>query len=83
MTNWKGVITADPEIKGGKPVIAGTRVTVEFILEHLANGWSEQDLVRQFEITPEQIRACLAYAHDSLTDLVMVPLPGVASSGRR
>lgn len=47
----------------GKPVIKGTRLAVEFIVELLAEGWSDEEILRNYPgITKEDIRACLAYA---------------------
>jgi len=70
---WKDAITVDSNVMTGKPVIAGTRLTVDHIVGLLADGWSEAEIVDQYEITPEQIRACLAYAHDLLTDIGVYP----------
>jgi uncharacterized protein (DUF433 family) len=61
MTDWEEMITVDPEVMVGKPVIAGTRLTVEFIVERLADGWTEEELLANYRgLTREQIRACLA-----------------------
>jgi len=47
----------------GKPVIRGTRITVEHILTRLSEGWTEQDLIKSYpQLTPEDIREALAYA---------------------
>ena len=76
MTDWKDLITADAEVMTGKPVIAGTRLTVEFIIERLADGWSEADLLENYPgLTQEQIQACLAYAADMLSEVQMYSLP--------
>jgi uncharacterized protein (DUF433 family) len=57
------LITSDPEILGGKPVIAGTRISVQLILEKLGDGWSIQDLLEDYpQLTREQIIAAIAYA---------------------
>jgi uncharacterized protein (DUF433 family) len=57
------LIAIDPEIVGGKPVIRGTRLAVEFILELLAAGQSESDLMENYPgLTREDILACLSYA---------------------
>lgn len=57
------LIVVDPKIVGGKPVIRGTRLAVEFILELLAAGQSESDLVENYPgLTREDILACLSYA---------------------
>lgn len=56
-------ISIDPEICGGRPTIAGTRMRVTDILEALAEGVSEEELVADFPyVTREDIRACLTYA---------------------
>jgi len=56
-------IVADPEVLGGKPVIRGTRLAVEFVLELLAAGQSENDLLTSYPgLTREDILACLSYA---------------------
>lgn len=55
-------ITADPAVLVGKPVLKGTRLAVEFILGLLAEGWSEEEITRNYRITREQVRACAAYA---------------------
>jgi uncharacterized protein (DUF433 family) len=76
MADWKETITADPGVMVGKPVIAGTRLTVEFIVECLADGWSEDDLVQNYPgLTREQIHACLAYAAEMLSEVQMYSLP--------
>ena len=56
-------ITFDPTICGGRPTVAGTRVRVSDVLEMLAGGASEEEIVRDFPyLGVEDIRACLAYA---------------------
>jgi uncharacterized protein (DUF433 family) len=63
--NWETRITLDPEIMVGKPTIAGTRITVEFILGRFAEGWTEKDILDNYpRITPEDLRAVFAYAAD-------------------
>jgi uncharacterized protein (DUF433 family) len=76
MTDWKELITADPEVMVGKPVIAGTRLTVEFIVERLADGWMQEELVQNYPgLTHEHIHACLAYAAEMLSEVQMYSLP--------
>ena len=61
--DWKERITVDPKVLVGKPVIKGTRLAVEFIVELLAEGWSNQQIIDNYPgITADDIRACLAYA---------------------
>lgn len=56
-------ITIDPAIRGGKPVIRGTRITVSDILEHFAGGMSHQEILADFpDLSVEDIRAVLAFA---------------------
>ena len=67
-------IVADPAVLVGKPVIRGTRIAVEFVLELLANGWSEAEIVRNHPgLTVDDIRACIAYARDLVADERVFP----------
>jgi uncharacterized protein (DUF433 family) len=60
---WPERISVDPEILAGKPVIRGTRLAVEFILELLAAGRSESEILSDYPgLAREDILACLAYA---------------------
>ena len=66
--NWHEHIVADASVLTGKPVIRGTRVSVEFILNLFAEGWSEQEVLRNYPgLTQEHLRACLAHARALLT----------------
>jgi len=57
-------ITANPEIFGGKPIIRGMRISVELILSLLAQGETIEGVLEDYpDLEPEDIRACLAYAH--------------------
>jgi uncharacterized protein (DUF433 family) len=61
--DWRERIIIDPEIPVGKPVIKGTRLAVEFIIDLMAQGWAEADILRNYPgVTHQDIRACLAYA---------------------
>lgn len=61
--NWQEHIVIDPNILVGKPVIKGSRLAVEFIVGLLAQGWSENEILRNYPgITHEDITACLQYA---------------------
>jgi uncharacterized protein (DUF433 family) len=74
--DWQEHITLDPNILVGKPVIKGTRLAVEFIIDLLAQGWSEAEILRNYPgITPEQIQACLAYASALLQAERVYPMP--------
>lgn len=60
-------IVLDPAILAGKPVVRGTRLSVEFIIGLMAEGWSETDILGNYPgLAPEDITACLAYARDIL-----------------
>ena len=65
--DWKEKITINPEIMLGKPVIKGTRLTVEFIIGLLAHGWTEQSIMENYPgIAKDDILACLNYAEEML-----------------
>jgi len=71
--DWKNHITVDPEKCGGKPCIRGLRMTVSDVLEYLASGMSEEDILKDFpDLTHEDIRACLAFAADRERKLVSI-----------
>jgi uncharacterized protein (DUF433 family) len=55
-------VTIDPEVVHGRPVVAGTRVPVEVVVGELAGGSSFEDVMQDYHLTNEQIRAALAYA---------------------
>jgi uncharacterized protein (DUF433 family) len=58
-------IVVDPDVLVGKPIVRGTRHSVELVLGHLAGGWSESDILAEYSgLTHDDIIACLAYAHD-------------------
>jgi len=65
--NWEERIIVDPAVLVGKPVIKGTRLAVEFIVELLANGWTEKQIFDNYPgITHDDIAACLHYATNML-----------------
>ncbi len=70
-----GRIVTNREILGGKPIIKGTRISVEFILELLASGVAEDEILQDYpHLTKEDIRACLEYAAHSLKNEIFVEL---------
>jgi uncharacterized protein (DUF433 family) len=74
--NWRERIVVDPEVLAGKPVIRGTRLSVEFVLSLLAEGWTEQQLLANYpRLSDADIRACLAYAVEALGEERVYPLP--------
>jgi uncharacterized protein (DUF433 family) len=61
-------ITLDPNVLTGKPVIRGTRLSVEFVIGLLADEWSEAEILANYPgITHQNILACLSYARDALS----------------
>jgi uncharacterized protein (DUF433 family) len=61
-------IALDPGVLGGKPVIRGTRLAVEFVIGLLADGWSEAEIIANYPgVAHEDILACLGYARDILS----------------
>ncbi|MBX3302226.1 MAG: DUF433 domain-containing protein [Nitrospira sp.] len=81
--DWKNRITLDPEKRGGKPCIRGLRMIVYDVLEYLASGMSEEDILKDFpDLTREDIRACLAFAADRERKLVSIPPSWSCSSIR-
>ena len=69
-------IVVDPEVLAGKPVIRGTRLAVEFILELLAAGQSENELLADYPgLTREDILACISYASYLAHEYKAYPIP--------
>ena len=63
--DYQRVITIEPGKRSGKPCIRGTRMTVTDVLEYLAGGMTQDELLKEFpDLTSEDIRACLAFAAD-------------------
>jgi uncharacterized protein (DUF433 family) len=60
--DWRAYIEQTPDVMMGKPCIKGTRLSVAFILERLGDGWSTEDLMKNFDLRPDQIQAAQAYA---------------------
>jgi uncharacterized protein (DUF433 family) len=63
--NYRDRITIEPDKRSGKPCIRGLRITVQDVLEYLASGMSEAEILDDFpDLEPDDIRACLAFAAD-------------------
>jgi uncharacterized protein (DUF433 family) len=72
--DYRGRITIEPGKRGGKPCIRGLRITVYDVLEYLASGMSQDEILRDFpDLTAEDIRACLAFAADRERRLMSDP----------
>ncbi len=70
-------LTMNPNVMVGKPVVKGTRLTVEFILNLLAHGATVTEVLEEYEgLTQEDIQACLLFATKSLEDTAFMPLAG-------
>jgi len=68
-------ITLNPKVMVGKPVIKGTRLTVEYILNLLAHGATVTEILKEYQgLTPEDIQACLLFATKSLANTSFMPL---------
>ncbi|MCX5676228.1 MAG: DUF433 domain-containing protein [Planctomycetota bacterium] len=65
--NWQRRITVDPKVLVGKPIVKGTRISVEFVIDLLARGWTTRQILKEYDhLTSEDIQACLAYASEVL-----------------
>ena len=72
---WEERIELRPEVLAGKPVVKGTRLAVEFVVELLADGWSEDAILKEYPgLTREDIHACLHYASECLQAEKVYPL---------
>jgi len=73
--SWNERIELNPEILAGKPVIKGTRLAVEFVVDLMAQGWTEDEIIRNYPtLSTDDIRACLQYASAALQDEKVYPL---------
>ena len=74
--NWRERIVIDPQVLVGKPVIKGTRISVELVIDLLGRGYSQEQVLEQYDhLKPEDIQACLAYASDVLKSERIYALP--------
>ncbi len=72
--DYRDRITIDPAKRGGKPCIRGLRITVYDVLEYLASGMTEREILQDLpDLTSEDLRACLAFAADRERRLFLVP----------
>jgi uncharacterized protein (DUF433 family) len=76
--DWSERIVSDAGVLVGKPTIKGTRLSVEFILQCLADGLTEKELYENYpRLTPEDLRAVFAFANESLKDGLFISPPSV------
>jgi len=74
--DWEDRIVINPKILAGKPVIKGTRLAVEFVVELLANGWTEASIIENYpRLTHEDILASLQYSASLLKEEAVYALP--------
>jgi uncharacterized protein (DUF433 family) len=74
--DWRERITVDPKVLSGKPIIKGTRIAVEFILELLANSWTVEDILKNYpQLKREDVAAALKYAAEILKEEKAYTLP--------
>jgi uncharacterized protein (DUF433 family) len=74
--DWRQHIHADQEVLTGKPVVRGTRLSVDFLLGLLAAGWTEQQLLDEYPtLTREGLRAVFAFAGECLREEALYALP--------
>lgn len=77
--SWEQRIVVDPEVLVGKPVVKGTRLAVEFLIDLMAQGWTEAEILDSYPgLTHEDLLACLAYAGERLKSERIYPLPAVS-----
>jgi uncharacterized protein (DUF433 family) len=72
--DYSNIITIEPGKLGGKPCIRGLRMSVYDVLDYLASGMSEEEILGDFpDLTQEDLRACLAFAADRERRLTSIP----------
>ena len=74
--DWQNYIHSGPEILLGKPVIIGTRVSVDFVLGLFANGWSKEQVLENYQgITPDALQAVFAFAAECMREETFYTIP--------
>jgi uncharacterized protein (DUF433 family) len=77
--DWRKTIASDPEVLMGKPLVKGTRLSVEFILSLFAEGWTEGRVLEEYSnLTAENIRAVFAFATECMREESLYPLDSKA-----
>ena len=73
---WQDRITIDPTVLVGKPIIKGTWISVEFVIDLLGRGWIQEQILQEYDhLTREDIQACLAFSGDILKSERVYLLP--------
>jgi uncharacterized protein (DUF433 family) len=74
--DWEDRIDINPKVLVGKPVIKGTRIAVEFLMELMAEGWTHEQILENYpQLTGDDIQAALHYAAETLKQERVYPLP--------
>ncbi|HEX5324771.1 MAG TPA: DUF433 domain-containing protein [Capsulimonadaceae bacterium] len=75
MRRYQDYITIEPDKRGGKPCIRGLRITVYDVLDYLASGMTEKQILADFpDLTTDDIKACLAFAADRERRLISLSI---------
>jgi uncharacterized protein (DUF433 family) len=78
--DWHQHIHSDPEVLVGKPIIRGTRLSVDFILDLFARGWTEQQILDNYPtLSSDSIRAVFAFAAECTREETLYGMPPEAS----
>lgn len=74
--NWQNRIVSDKNILLGKPAIKGTRLSVEFIIERLASGWTQEQILENYlRLTKEDLQSVFAYVADCFKNGLIYEFP--------
>ena len=77
--DWREHIESRKDVMGGKPVIRGTRITVEILLDWLAAGWSEQEIFENYpRLSRDDLKAVFAFAREVVADQLYAVVPKAA-----
>lgn len=77
--SWQEHIHSDPDVLVGKPVIMGTRLSVDFILELMANGWTEPQILENYPtLTPDSLHAVFAFTAECMREEALYSLTAKA-----
>lgn len=77
--DWREHIEVNPQVMGGKPVVKGTRITVEIILDWLAAGWTEAEIFENYpRLTPDALKAIFALSREIVAEQLYDLVPKAA-----
>jgi uncharacterized protein (DUF433 family) len=76
MSSWREHIHSDPGVLTGKPVVRGTRLAVDFLLELFASGWTPAQVLESYpQLTPDALRAVFAFAAEAMHEESFYAVP--------